>query len=119
MEEAPIPGIRPALETLRELDERRFLDKLALEIRQCTDAVRALNKPGEIVIKLKVESLTQKGLTEPAITISAEITAKPPRPDSPKALFFVDDEGNPTRQQQRQRGLGLTIAGDNDVGATA
>lgn len=119
MEEAPVPGIRPALETLRELDERRFMDKLALEIRQATDAVRALGKPGKLVITLEFAPLSKAGLVEPAITIEADITAKLPKPDAPKALFFVDDEGNPTRQQQRQRGLGLTIAGDTDVGASA
>jgi len=117
MEEAPIPGIRPALETLRELDEHRFMDKLAFAIRDVTDAVRALNKPGKITITLEIAPFTQKGLTEPVLTIESDITAKPPKPDSPKTLFFVDDDSNPTRQQQRQRNLGLTIAGDNDVGA--
>ena len=118
MDEAPIPGIRPALETLRELDEGRFLDKLAFAIRDVTDSVRALNKPGKIAITLEIAPFTQKGLTEPVLTIESDIAAKPPKPDAPKTLFFVDDESNPTRQPQRQRGLALQIAGDNDVGAT-
>jgi hypothetical protein len=110
MEEAPITGIRPALDTLRELDEKRFMDKLALAIHNATDSVRALNKPAKIQIALEIAPLTRQGLSEPVVTIEVEIIEKLPKPDGHKALFFIDEDGNPTTKQQRQRDLGLSIA---------
>ena len=37
-------GIRPALETLSELDEGRFMDKLAIAIHDAVSATTVLNK---------------------------------------------------------------------------
>lgn len=104
-------AIRPALDTLKELDQRRFLDNLAVHIHDATDAVRAHGKPAKITITLEVAPLSKQGMVEPVVTIESEIISKLPKPEAPKALFFIDEHGNPTTQQQRQRGLGLTIAG--------
>lgn len=103
--------IRPALETLAELDQGRFLDKLAVHIHDAVSAVTMFGRPGKIVITLDVATLGQKNLTEPVITIEADIASKLPKPEAPKALFFVDLDGNPTTKQQRQRDLGLSVAG--------
>ena len=102
--------VRPAIETLRELDERRFLDKLALAIHNVTDAVRALGKNGAITVSFKFEPLNKPGMVEPLITIETEINEKPPKPDPHRALFYIDDDGNPTTKPQRQPELGLKIA---------
>jgi hypothetical protein len=110
MEEAPVPGIRPALDTLRELDERRFMDKLALAIHDATSAVQHLVKPAKITVTIDIAPLTKQHLSEPAITIEAEISSKLPKPDGHRALFFIDEDGNPTTKQQRQRDLGLSVA---------
>lgn len=104
-------GVRPALDTLRELDNGLFLDKLAHAIHEATGAVNALNKPARITIALDFATLTKANLTEPVITVEAEIATKLPKPDGHRALFYIDEGGNPTTQQQRQRDLGLTVAG--------
>jgi hypothetical protein len=106
-----ISAIRPALDTLRELDEGRFLDKLAVAIHDATSGVTALSKPSKITITLDFAPLTKQNLAEPVITVEAEIVTKLPKPDGHRALFYVDGEGNPTTQQQRQRGLDLQVAG--------
>lgn len=109
-------NIRPAIETLRELDDRKFLDKLALAIHEATDSVVALEKKAEITIKLTISPFTKSKLAEPVITMESEIVNKLPKPDAHQALFFIDEDGNPTTKQQRQRDLGLSIAGAETKG---
>lgn len=112
MNEAPaVPGIRPAMDTLRELDEKQFLDKLAVAIHEATGSVREQMKPAKITITIDVAPATKQRMVEPVITIEAEIVSKLPKPEASKALFFIDGDGNPTTNQQRQRDLGLSIAG--------
>lgn len=103
-------SIRPAIETLRELDDKNFLDKLALAIHDAAQSVMALAKPAKINITLTMDMFSSKGLAEPVLTMEADITSKLPKPDPNLAIFYVDAEGNPTVQQQRQRGLDLSIA---------
>lgn len=103
-------AIRPALETLGELDEGRFMDKLAVAIHDATSGVTALSKKSSITITLEFAPLTKQNLAEPVITVEAEIVTKLPKPDAPRALFYIDGDGNPTTKQQRQRGLDLHVA---------
>lgn len=103
-------AIRPALDTLRELDNGLFLDKLAAAIHEATGAVSYYNRAGKISISIKIAPLTKSNLTEPVITMKAKIDTDLPEPDENAALFYVDGGGNPTTQQQRQRELGLTVA---------
>jgi hypothetical protein len=102
-------NVRPALDTLRELDEGRFLDKLAVAIHDATSAVNALHKGAKIQITLELDMLSDR-VTEPVLTIEAEINTKLPKPDGHRAIFYIDGDGNPTTQQQRQRDLGLKVA---------
>lgn len=104
-------GIRPALETLVELDNGNFMDKLAVAIHDAANGVQHLGKPASVTVKIDFALLGNKNLTQPVMTAEAEITTKLPKPDANKALFFFDEEGNPTTKQQRQPDLGLTIAG--------
>lgn len=119
LEETPGPGIRPALDTLRELDERRFMDKLALAIHDATSAVQHLGKPAKITVTLDFAPLSKQKFVEPVITVDADITSKLPKPEGNKALFFIDEDGNPTTKQQRQRDLSLSIAGREEEGAAS
>lgn len=106
-------NIRPALETLRELDEGKLLDKLALAIHDATNAAVHMNKPAKIVMTLDVRMLTSTHLAEPAITIEAVVDTKLPKRDPYQSLFFIDADGNPTTRQTRQRDLGLSVAPTN------
>lgn len=103
-------NIRPALDTLRELDEGRFMDKLAVAIHDATSAVTAFGKPAKIQVTLELDMLSDKKMVEPVMTVEAEIVTKLPKPDGHRAIFYVDGDGNPTTQQQRQRDLGLKVA---------
>lgn len=103
-------AIRPALEILDALDNRMFLEKLALSLHNATGDVIALGKPAKIIITLTVDMFSTKGMTEPVLTVEADINEKFPKPDPNLALFYADSDGNLTVNQQRQRGLDLSIA---------
>jgi len=104
-------AIRPALETLSELDAGNFMDKLAVAIHDATSAVTVLGKKATITVSIEIAPMTKQARVEPVITMEAEITTKLPKPDAPLALFFIDADGNPTTKQQRQQGLQFSVAG--------
>lgn len=95
-------AIRPALETLSELDAGNFMDKLAVAIHDATSGVTTMGKKSTISITIEVAPMTKAHTVEPVITMTAEIVTKLPKPDAYQALFYVDGEGNPTTKQQRQ-----------------
>jgi len=78
------------------------LDDIARELHRVVTAVRdsEANKPaGEVVMTLKVTRSTVDG----AIILSAEVKAKIPKEPRPGALLFVDDDGNLSTRNPRQR----------------
>lgn len=103
-------SIRPALETLRELDDRMFLDRLALQIHDATDAVRAMGRPAKLTITLDIKPLKNQRVVEPIITITAEIAAKLPQPEPMESIFYIDENGNPTKHQPKEKQPSLGIA---------
>lgn len=104
------PVVRPALETLRELEGRKFLDRLAIQINEATKAVEHYRKPAKIVITMDISILTNEGISEAAVAIKAEITSKLPKAEASKSIFFVDKDGNPTKNMTRQEDLDLHVA---------
>jgi len=107
--------IRPALETLRELEGRKFLDRLAVQINEATKAVEHYRKPAKLVITLDISILTSEGISESAVAIKAEIASKLPRAEASKSIFFVDKDGNPTKNMTRQEDLDLRVAPRSDA----
>jgi hypothetical protein len=103
--------MRPALEVLRELDDTKFMDKLALHLHDGTQAVRQFGRPAKITISIEIAPLTKQGLTEPVITMESDISSKLPKPEAHKALFFIDENGEATTKQTRQREIGFSVAG--------
>jgi hypothetical protein len=84
-QESSPSAIRPALDTLRELDDGRFLDKLAVQIHDAVSAVTVLGKAARVSIAIDIAPLTKQGLSEPVITMETEITTKLPKPEAPRA----------------------------------
>lgn len=109
--------VRPAIETLQHLDGTKLLDKLGLAIQEATSATTHLGKKSSITITIDFALLTQKGLTEPALSITGEINTKLAKPDPEAAIFFTDEDGNPTRNATRQREMNISIATDNGAAA--
>ena len=107
--------IRPALETLRELDGGMLLDKLAIAIHDATSAVQHLGKNAKIIVTIEVSPLTKQQLKEPVISMEAEVATKLPKPEGDKSIFYIDNDGNPTTTRQRQPELGLSVAPSTDA----
>ena len=103
-------AIRPALETLRELPG--VLDALAIGIHDAMDAVKMHQKAGKVILIVTIEPWKDKSarLIDEPVMIAGEVETKLPKHEPPKALFYSDEDGNPTRQQKRQSDLGLSVA---------
>lgn len=109
-------AIRPAIDTLRELRGGEVLDELSHELHTAVNAVTELGKPAEVHIVIKIKPFNKSRLKNPALHFEAKVSSKLPEQDREGDIFFVDDTGNPTRNQPRQAELsGLKIAGDDDT----
>jgi hypothetical protein len=110
-------AIRPALTTLRELPD--VMDTLAIAIHDAIEAVRTHRKPGKITLTLTVEPWKEKSakLIDEPVMIAGEVDTKLPKEDPPRQLFFVDEDGNATRTQRRQKGLELDVVAGPGVSA--
>lgn len=76
------------------------------EMQQLLQAVSTHGKKGELVIKVLIEP--SKGHVEgDPLAISLESVLKAPKSTPPAAIYFVDDDGRPSRTDPRQMSLDL------------
>lgn len=106
-------NIRPAQATLNELQGGRIMEQLAMHLHDTADAVRALNKAGRVVLTIDIAPWDEKQpLIEAPLKFTAEVSSKQPKPTPPTDLFYLDDEGRPSKNApRRQADLGLGLAG--------
>lgn len=89
------------------------MNELAQAFHDATVSVRDFNKPAKVTLEITFEPMKglDQGLKEAPILAIAEVTTKLPKAPLPQTLFYVDDDGNPTRSTpERQPDLGLTVA---------
>lgn len=87
----------------------RTHEEISTELHQLLDAVRTHGKKGSLVITVQVEP-PSNGVDGGPLPIGIEYAAKAPRPSAPKAIYFLDDQGNPTRTDPRQMALDFRTA---------
>lgn len=79
----------------------RSNEEISTEFHQLLAAVNEHGKKGSLAIKVTVEP--PKGHVDGApVVISIDSDLKAPKASAPPALYFVDDEGNATRNDPRQ-----------------
>lgn len=105
-------NIRSATSILTELRDGQVITELSGAIHDALMAVKEHNKPAEVVLRLSIKPFTNTSLVEPAITLTAEVEKKLPKDVPPSTLFFIGDDGNPSRNPTRQDKLPFTVAGD-------
>lgn len=76
-------------------------DQISGELRELLTAVQEHGRKGSLTIKVTVEP--PKGHVDGApVLVTVESEVKAPRPIAPPAMYFVDDDGRPTRNDPRQ-----------------
>lgn len=109
--------ILPAQVTLNALRDGHVMNELAQAIHDATCAVRDMNKPAEVTLKITFRPIkgVEQGLRESPISLVSEVDVKLPKPELPTTLFYVDESGNPSRNPgMRQPELGLSVAKTGD-----
>lgn len=103
-------AILPAIDTLRAFPDS--MAKAAVALHDAMDAVRAYQKKATVTLTITIEPFKSKSnapLIDEPVIMALEVDVKLPRADPPVQLFFYDEDGNPTREQRRQRDLGLGV----------
>ncbi|GGU13003.1 hypothetical protein [Streptomyces violascens] len=87
----------------------RTAEELSGELHQLLDAVRAHGKKGQLVITFIVDP-PANGVESAPLPIGIESAVKAPKPTPVKSLYFLDDEGNPVREDPRQLAMDFRTA---------
>lgn len=87
----------------------RTAELVSTEFHQLLDAVKTHGKKGSLVITLVVEP-PANGVDSAPMPIGVESTVKAPKAAAPKSLYFLDDDGNPIREDPRQMAIEFRTA---------
>jgi hypothetical protein len=74
---------------------------ISAEMHELLQAVGVHGKKGQLVIKVAVQP-SQGHVEGDPLAISIESDLKAPKSPPPAAIYFVDDDGRPTRNDPRQ-----------------
>ena len=85
---------------LLELNGGDVEQELSGKLTELVSAVKLVQKPGSITVTLKVKPATTGGAE--VVFVTDEIKTKVPEFDRASTLFFIDDENQLRRQDQRQ-----------------
>jgi hypothetical protein len=103
---------RPAQQILNEIASGRLMAELTTTFVEAKEAVNLHGKKAIVTMTIEIAPY-KKGtvhLVDEPFVITAGIDTKFPKKDHEATLFFEDEEGNLTRNQTRQRDLGLGVA---------
>lgn len=79
----------------------RTAEEISAEFHTLLDSVREHGKKGSLTITLVVEP-PANGVESAPLPIGVESAVKAPKATAPKALYFLDGDGNPIREDPRQ-----------------
>lgn len=79
----------------------RTEEELSAEFHSLLDQVRAHGKKGSMTITIVVDP-PANGVESAPLPIGVESAIKAPKPTPVKSLYYLDDEGLPTRDDPRQ-----------------
>lgn len=82
----------------------RTAEELSAEFHDLLEAVRTHGKKGSMTITVVVEP-PANGVDSAPMPIGVESAVKAPKPTPVKSLYFLDDDGNPVREDPRQMAI--------------
>jgi len=101
------PQIRPFAELLTLLDHGAAHAEASRVLHDLSNAVRDTGKAGNMTIRVELKPL--KGSTS-QLVVSAQVGSKLPKSEPAAAVFFIDDDGNLTRNDPKQLSIdGLRV----------
>lgn len=87
----------------------RTHEEIGRELHTLLEAVKAHGKKGSLTVTVVVEP-PSNGVDGGPLPIGVEYATKAPKPSAPRAIYFLDNEGNPTRTDPRQIALDFRTA---------
>ncbi|MFB7589331.1 hypothetical protein [Streptomyces sp. NPDC056169] len=84
-------------------------EELSRELHGLLEAVRTHGKKGSLTITIVVDP-PANGVDSAPMPIGVESTVKAPKPTPVKSLYFLDDEGQPVREDPRQLAMDFRTA---------
>ncbi|SEO83043.1 hypothetical protein [Actinacidiphila rubida] len=87
----------------------RTAEEISAEFHTLLDAVREHGKKGSMTITFVVEP-PANGVESAPLPIGVESAVKAPKATAPKALYFLDADGNPCRDDPRQMAIPFQTA---------
>lgn len=95
------PIVRPFAAVLQELDKGRVHTELSEKLHELIAAAQGTGKGGQIVFTVAVTPDPKTDM----LRFATKVAAKMPAAQRAESLFFVDRDGNPTRQDPHQLAL--------------
>lgn len=94
--------LRPFSEWITDHARGTVDDEMTMAIAEVTEAVAHHDKPGTVVLKLKIEPAGNGGRT---VATSCTVDAKPPQPGAEQSIFYVGEGGSLHRDDPYQTRL--------------
>jgi len=95
------PIVRPFAAVLQELDKGRVHSELSEKLHELIAAAQNTGKAGQITFTVAVTPDPKTDM----LRFATKVAAKMPAAQRAESLFFVDRDGNPTRQDPHQIAL--------------
>lgn len=116
MDEAKPKSDKPmAVAVLDKLEGGRLLGELNEALRGATSA--CLQNGGKAVVTLKLTVTGNRHTDGQRVEVKPELTIKQPTPHRESSLFFVDDDGDLSRNPPRQEVMPGLAENEGDRGA--
>ena len=93
------PTIRPFLSFLQEYQRGELHDELSTALNELVTAVQGVGKKGSLTLQIEVQLA---GKRRNQVFVKADVKSKLPEADREESIFFVDRDGNLTRQDPEQ-----------------
>lgn len=91
--------VKPFIAFLQEYQRGELHDELSTALNAVVTAVQGVGKKATLTLQVEVKLA---GKRRNQVFVGAKVAVKLPEPDREEAIFFVDHDGNLTRQDPEQ-----------------
>jgi hypothetical protein len=107
-------NIRSAMTILPEIRGGQLITEMSAAIHDAVASVKEHNKAATVMVKISIEPSSKEKLVEPFLIVRGSVESKLPKEEPEATVFFVDGDGNPTRDAtKKQADIPFTVASSN------